>query len=154
MEQIHVDICSTDCTELYPLNVGCDFRVVLDETLVLTERQWTVALVGLTVKSALDGTELRGQELYVCSNVVDFSVMGGKKVQLLRRICLGNGVRTADRGCTFSVETAENFCFYKRVQQQEVKAIHIYILDKTGQKLELLSDCVVSVTLHFKKKIR
>lgn len=150
MEQMHVDICSTDCTDLYPFNAGCDFRVALDETLILKDRRWFVALVGITVKSSLDVTELRGQELYVCSNVADYSVMGGKKVQLLRRICLGRGIRTQDGGCMFSVDTVENLCFYKTAQHQEIKRIHIYILKKSGQKFESIHDCIVSVTLHFK----
>jgi hypothetical protein len=151
MEQFHVDINSKDCIQLYPLNNGCEFRVVMDESLVLKNgKRWSVALVGLTVNCDHDDMQVNGRELYVCSNIVDFSVVGGKKVQLLRKICLGDGVRTAEGGRMFSVDTVENCCFYKRVYGHEIKCIHIYSLSATGKRATALIDCTVGVTLHFK----
>lgn len=151
MEQYHVDISCGDCVQLYPLNNGCEFRVVMDESLVLkSNKRWHVALVGFTVKCDNDGMQFRGRNLYVCSNIVDFSVFGGKKVQLLRKVCLGEGVRTADGGCMFSVDTTENYCFYKRVYGEEIKSIHVYCLIDTGQRATSLNKCTVGVTLHLK----
>lgn len=151
MEQFHVDISSKDCIQLYPHNNCCDFRVVMDESLVLkNDKRWFAALVGLTVCCDNDGMQLRGRELYVCSNIVDFSVFGSKKIQLLRKICLGDGIRSAEGGRTFSIDTVENYCFYKRVHGQEIKSIRIYGLSKAGQRAAALIGCTVGVTLHLK----
>jgi hypothetical protein len=152
MNQVHADVSNTDCLGLYPLNNGSDFHVVLDETLVLTSGHWHVALVGLTAETTEAGLELRGKELYLCSNIVDYSVVGGKKVSLLRKMCLGNGIRTAGGGCVFFVDTSDNNCFYKRVNSKEIKHIRIYVTDRNGQKLDALNDYSVAVTLHFKLK--
>lgn len=152
MDQVHVDVCSSDCVEFYPLNNGSDFRVGLGETLLLKGRQWHVALVGLTVVSTHDGTELRGKELYLCSNIVDYSLVGDKKVQLLRKLCLGTGIKTPWGGCMFAVDTVDSSCFYKRVQTQEIKYIRTFITDRRGEKLKELEKCTVGVALHFKVK--
>lgn len=150
MNQIHVDMCSADCIDFYPTNCVSDFRIVLDESLVLGSELWCVALVGLTVECPRDGSELRGRELYLCSNVIDYSVVGGKKVHLLRKLCLGNGVRTARGGSMFSIDTVENACFYKRVNSQEIKHISIYVTGRKGERVEVLNECTVGVALHFK----
>lgn len=151
MEQFHVDISSKDCIQLYPHNNGCDFRVVMVESLVLNnDKRWFAALVGLSVLCDNDGMQLCGRELYVCSNIVDFSVFGGKKIQLMRKICLGDGIRTAEGGRAFSIDTVENHCFYKRVHGQEIKNIRIYSLSEAGQRAAALIGCTVGVTLHLK----
>jgi hypothetical protein len=152
MDQFHVDICSADSLDLYPSNTGCDFWVGLDEALDMRNKQWHVALVGLTVvASAGSGANLSGKEIFLYSNVADFSVLGGKKTQLLRKVCLGSGVQTATNSTVFSVDTVENYCFYKRVQHQEIKSIHVVALTNRGEKFEALGGCLLSVTLHFKR---
>lgn len=152
MDQVHVDVSNTDCHGLYPLNNGSDFHVLLDETLVLTSGHWHVELVGFTAKTTGGGLELCGKELYLCSNIIDYSVVGGKKVSLLRKLCLGNGIRTAGGSCVFSVDTSDNSCFYKRVNSKGIEHIRIYVTDRSGGRLDALNDYSVAVTLHFKLK--
>jgi hypothetical protein len=81
MDQFQVDMCSLNSLNLYPDNKGCDFWIGLDETLLLRNGRLRVALVSLTVECGRDvGAYLKGQDLYLCSNVVDLSLLGGKNV--------------------------------------------------------------------------
>jgi hypothetical protein len=110
------------------------------------------ALVSLTVECGRDvGANLNGQDLYLCSNVVDFSLLWGKKCQLLRKVNLGHGLLTGmNEGAVFSVDTVKNYSFYKGVQHREIKTVRIFVLKKSGDNFEDLSGCVLSVTLHFR----
>lgn len=147
-DEFHVHICSSDSMLYFPSNKGSDFRVNLDEK-ILFSGQWSVALVGLTVGTK-KSVQLDSLQLYLCSNLVDFSFVGGKKVQLLRKVCLGQGFAQREKRL-YNVETVENYCFYKSVIVQECLTIHICVLEHDMNFLSILDNCNVTVSLHFKR---
>lgn len=147
-KEIHVHICNSDSISLFPRNVGSDFRVNLDEKIIFSGH-WYVTVVGLTVESR-DTLRLEALQLYLCSNIVGFSFIGGRKHQLLRKIGLGKGLENRQR-TVYNVETTENYCFYKPVSVQECTTIHIRAVDHDMKSVSILDDCKVTVSLHFKR---
>ena len=147
-ETIHMHLHSTDSKKHYPDNKGTDFRVRLDETVSLTDR-WCVVLLGVYVESMLADVP-DALELYICSDIVGFSFVGGHKIQLLRKVNIGKGI-DSDKRKIFSVSTYENMFFCKPVIVREISSIHINIQSRGGKHIFLLDKCEVTVSLHFRK---
>lgn len=147
-DEFHVHVCNSDSLSYFPSNKGSDFRVNLDEKILLPG-QWAAALVGLSVETDKP-VQLDCLLLYLCSNLVDFSFVGGKKVQLLRKTCLGQGLAKGEKRM-YNVETIENYCFYKSVIVQEFQTIHISVFAHDLKHLTILDNCNVTASLHFKR---
>ena len=128
---------STDSVEYFDNKPNC-FRVQLNKQVQL-DGYWTVAVTEFTTES-WDAIK-KVPEMFVCCDICQETIVGGKDIPLLRRVFLGE-------------KTEHNIIYklpyYVPVKIGQLQQICIYITDRAGNLVSFL-DGPVSVTLHFKK---
>lgn len=128
---------STDSLEYFDNKPNC-FRIQLNKQ-VQFDGYWTVAVTEFTTESW--DVNKKSSEVFICCDICEETIVGGKDIPLLRRVFLG--------------EKKENNIIYKLpyyipMKIGQLQQICIYITDRAGNLVSFL-DGPVSVTLHFKK---
>lgn len=112
-------LTSTDCSDYFD-NKPNRFRVQLNKQIPF-EGYWSVALTEFSTESWISSKKKKS-ELFVCCDICEETIVGGKDAPLLRRVCLG--------------ENPENIAFtvpyYIPVKICELQQICIYITDREG----------------------
>jgi hypothetical protein len=99
---------------------------------------WTVALTEFI--SECWSKSKNNSELFVCCDIYEETLIGGKEAFLLRRICLGE----KPENITYALP------YYILVKIDQLQQIGRYITDRNGNLVSFL-DGPVTVTLHCKK---
>lgn len=133
---VRMVLTSTDCSDYFDNKPNC-FRVQLNNQIPF-EGYWSVALTEFSTESWISSK--KKSELFVCCDICEETIVGGKDAPLLRRVCLGQN----PENIAFTVP------YYIPVKICELQQICIYITDREGNLVSFL-DGPVTVTLHFKK---
>jgi hypothetical protein len=128
---------STDSVEYFDNKPNC-FRVQLNKQIQL-DGYWTVALTEFTTESW--NSSKKSADVFVCCDICEETIVGGKDVPLLRRVFLGE---KKESNIIYTLP------YYVPVKIGELQQICIYITDRAGNLVSFF-DGPVSVTLHFKK---
>ena len=153
MDSFHVYIRSSNSADYFPRNTGNNFRVRLSEGIDLSNG-WEIVLTSLSIvfNEAESADLLAGLVLDVHCNIAGFSIVGGNKRQMLRRVSLGKPtVKSANR-VVFNVNFTENYCFCKPVITQHCSVIEIQLKHPHRYINYLLENCMADVSLHLRKK--
>lgn len=153
MNSFHVYISSSDSVEYFPHNTGSNFRVKLSEGINLSNG-WEIVLTSLSIvlNEAEAAEVLAGLVLDVHCNIAGFSIVGGNKRQILRRVNLGQPTLKSATRVIFSINCSENYCFYKPVITQNCSVIEIQLKHPHLYINHLLENCKANVSLHLRKK--
>lgn len=133
---VRMVLTSTDSSEYFENKPHC-FRVQLNKQIQF-DGYWTVALTEFSTESLISSK--KKSELFVCCDICEESIVGGKEAPLLRRIYLGKN----PKNITYSQP------YYIPVKIGQLQQIAIYITDRDGNLVSFLNG-PVTVTLHFKK---
>lgn len=128
---------STDSSEYFDNNPNC-FRIHLNKQIQF-DGYWTVALTEFTTES-WDAAK-KTSEVYICCDICEETIVGGKDLPLLRHVYLGE---KQENNIIYTLP------YYIPVKVGELQQICIYITDRTGNLVSFF-DGPVSATLHFKK---
>jgi hypothetical protein len=99
---------------------------------------WTVALTEFSSESW--NKSKNKSELFVCCDICEETLIGGKEAPLLRRVYLGEKPGNISYSLPYNIP----------VKISQLQQIGIYITDRDGNLVSFL-DGPVTVTLHFKK---
>lgn len=133
---IRMILRSFDSIDVYPHNEPYDFRVHLETPLTLSG-YWTVALTEFTILGHNPGLTSQ-PELFLCCNICDDNIVGGREIPLLRRIY---------------AERTGNIIFQStsavHVSQGQLQDIHLFIrTDKNEQASFLKGQVCVTLVLR------
>lgn len=128
---------STDSSEYFDNQPNC-FRVHLNKQIQL-DGYWSVALTEFATESW--DLVKKTPEVYICCDICEETIVGGKDLPLLRRVFLGE---KQENNITYTLP------YYIPVKIGQLQQICIYIIDRAGNPVSFL-DGPVSATLHFKK---
>lgn len=126
---------STDSSEYFDNQPNC-FRVQLNKQIQL-DGYWTVALTEFATES-WDPAK-KTPEVYICCDICEETIVGGKDLPLLRRVFLGEKL---ENNIIYTLP------YYIPVKIGQLQQICIYITDRTGNPVSFL-DGPVSATLPF-----
>lgn len=116
---VRMVLTSTDSSEYFDNKSNC-FRVQLNKQIQF-DGYWTVALTEFSSESWI-ASKKKKSELFVCCDICEETLIGGKEAPLLRRVYLG--------------EKAENITYtlpyYIPVKIGQLQQIGIYITDRDG----------------------
>ena len=133
---VRMVLTSTDSSDYFD-NKPNSFRVQLNKQIQF-DGYWTVALTEFS--SERWNKSKKKSELFVCCDICEETLIGGKETSLLRRVCLGE----KPENITYALP------YYIPVKIGQLQQIGIYITDRDGNLVSFL-DGPVTVTLHFKK---
>ena len=94
--EIYAELRSFDSLPYFPNNNAACFTVQLDRE-IRFEGVWEVALKRLHVHCSPKDRSFAGQNLYMYTNIIDFSFVGGSLKQLLKRVSLGPALKSHNR---------------------------------------------------------
>ena len=127
--QFYVHLSSGDSKHYFPRNDTFRFTIKLPEILHLKEH-WEVALCSITLPRTKE------KKLLVCSDVCSESIIGEKRLPLLRVL-------------TGRIPSSFKSLQYIRVRSQDIERITIYINSSSGSPVSFTAgEC--NCTLHFK----
>ena len=127
--QFYVHLSSEDSKQYFPKNHTSRFTIKLPEILHLKEH-WEVALCSITLP------KMKEKKLLVCSDVCSESIIGEKRLPLLR-VLAG------------TIPSFFEPLQYIRVRPQDIERITIYINSSSGSPVSFTAgEC--NCTLHFK----
>ena len=133
---IRMVLTSTDSSDYFDNKPNC-FRVQLNKQIQF-DGYWTVALTEFSSESW--SKSKKKSELFVCCDICEETLIGGKEAQLLRRVYLGEKPGNITYTLPYNIP----------VKLGQLQQIGIYITDRDGNLVPFL-DGPVTVTLHFKK---
>lgn len=136
MMSVRIVLTSTDSSEYFDNKPNC-FRVQLNKQIQF-DGYWTVALREFSSESWI--ASKKKSELFVCCDICEETLIGGKEAPLLRRVYLGGKAENI----TYTLP------YYIPVKIGQLQQIGIYITDRDGNLVSFLNG-PVTVTLHFKK---
>lgn len=137
MEPFYILLSSEDSADNYPFNTPYDFITYLPETILL-HGKWVCALTEITFPPI--SNTIPSLSLYVNSDLCDTTIVGARKIPILRRI-----TGTPDN---FRQEIITN-PMYIPLKSLSFNTIRVYISTNTGEAASLLSQ-PVTCTVHFK----
>ena len=131
-------LLSSEDSSDYFQNKPNNFTIQLNKQIQF-DGYWTVALTEFKVESWLTTSKI--QEIFVCCNVCEETIVGSKEMPLLRRIYLepkttGHAIFTLP--------------YYVPVKIAQIQQISLYITDRDGKLVSFLNGAV-NISLHFKK---
>jgi hypothetical protein len=143
---VYVIARSDDSTAYYTANDGSAFTVQLNQTLDLGV-YWAIGLCELSiVNEGRFGDNIDPLEIYVCSNLVATSYVGGSQQRLLRRFL----TRTLELNY---FERIVNPVYYASTALTRCSEIEIRLEDRRGVVLrDQLRDSKTTVVLHLKRR--
>lgn len=134
---VRMVLTSMDSSEYFENKPNC-FRVHLSKQIQF-DGYWTVALTEFSTESWTTSNKTKS-ELFVCCDICEETIIGGKEAPLLRRISLGE----KPENITYTLP------YYIPVKIGQLQQIAVYITDREGNLVSFLNG-PVTVTLHFKK---
>ena len=151
--EIYAELRNFDSLQYFPHNNAASFRVQFDREIHF-EGKWELALRSVSLECPTDVRNFAGQSLYVYTDIVDFSFVGGSLKQLLRRVSLGPGIHSNNNRIIFQMNGNGICCsqvYYKRITTSHCLSIRICIEDGYGKPFEFSDACVISLSLHFRR---
>ena len=150
---IYAEIRSFDSAQFFPNNKAAFFLVQFDRELRF-EGQWELALRAINIDCpSEDRPRFAGQNMYIYTNIIDFSFVGGSLKQLLKRVGLGRAIHSGNRIIYQMSETDKSCCccYYKRITTPHCLCVEIRIEDDNGKLIDFPIGCKVSLSLHFRR---
>ena len=150
---IYAEIRSFDCVDIFPNNSPASFNVQFGLE-IRFDGLWEVGLRDMSVEClSKSRSNLAGQNLYILTNIIDFSIVGGSLKQLLKRASLGRPIQASNR-IMYHMNEIENgccCCYYKRITVPHCLRLEIRIEDQYGNLIEFPVGSKISLSLHFKR---
>lgn len=128
--EFYIHLCSNDSMDSFPLNKPHDFTLNLPERIQFKGDEWSCAVVELILPSELNETA------YLCTNVCQESIIGQRRVPVLRRIT--------------SAHTEPSHVIRVPLKTNELSVLRLYLEHHDGSKVSLSSGTSYA-TLHFSK---
>ena len=151
--EMFAEIRSFDSAELFPNNRAASFLVQFDRE-IRFEGQWAVALRDMNLECpSEERPNMAGQNLYIYTNIIDFSFVGGSLKQLLKRVSLGRPIHVGNR-IIYQVSESDKGCccsYYKRITTPYCLQLEVYIQNDNGNLVSFPVGSKVSLSLHFKQ---
>lgn len=150
--EVYAELRSFDSLEYFPHNNAASFRVQFDREMRF-EGLWELALKAISVECNSKDRSLAGRNLYIYTDIIDFSFVGGSLKQILKRVSLRQGIKSDNRISYQTNETDKgcHCCYYKRVTIPHCLSIEIRIEDDRGNLFRFSNDCNVSMSIHFRQ---
>lgn len=151
-KQIYAELRSFDSLQYFPDNRAGSFKVQFDQE-IRFEGPWELALRALSIACSTRDRHFDGNDLYIYTDVIDFSFVGGSLKQLLKRVSLGPGIHSGNR-IIYTMNGNDNSCcccIYKRITTAHCLSIEIRVEDDKGNIIDFSGGCSVSVSLHFRR---
>ena len=142
-KSFYLFVQSDNSSRYYPHNTGANFRVKLPERVILSG-QWVCGLVEIRISSwTTPGGEHK--PLYVTSNLIGDSIIGGTKLPALRRLFSS----TSSTSPAFS-HAFENILYFPLITHN-FDEVEICLMHLPGENSSHLSG-VTYCLMHFYKK--
>lgn len=151
-DDIYAELRSFDSVQYFPNNTAASFKVQFDQELRF-EGQWQLALKWIKIDCSSEERHFEGKELYIYTDIIDFSFVGGSLKQLLKRVSLGPALYSNNR-ISYGINGAENnccCCYYKRITIPNCLSIEIRVEDDKGNLIDLSAGCTVILSMHFRR---
>ena len=132
-------LSSDDSDDIFMDNKPYDFTTQIPFFMNM-DSSWEIALAQITIEGIPDES-LR--QLFVCSNLVEESIVGCSQLRILRRILLNQSSTSRENEIFISP-------FFIPVCLRSSNLVRIYITTRNGDPALFLSK-PVSVTLHFRR---
>ena len=139
MEGFYIHLSSKDSRDMYPRNGPSDFIAQLPERVNLYGT-WKCALAEIEYSCSTTDTS---SSLLVNSDLCDGSMVGDKKVPILRRFRLTKG----------TYNEIFPLLHYYPIKAYSFDTIHLYINTDTGERASFLQD-TLKATLHFRNEYK
>lgn len=151
-DNIYADLRSFDSLQYFPTNNAALFRVQFDRE-IRFDGLWELALKSFDITCTSKDRDLSGKNLYIYTNIIDFSFVRGSLKQILKRVSLGLGIKS-DNQIIYQMNENENnsdSCYYKRITTSHCLFIEIRLEDELGNIISVSDECKVSLSLHFRR---
>lgn len=151
-DNIYAELRSFDSLRYFPANSAALFRVQFDRE-IRFDGLWEMALKSFNIACTSKDRDLSGKNLYIYTNIIDFSFVGGSLKQILKRVSLGLGIKSDNQIIYQMNENDKNcdWCYYKRITTSHCLFIEIRVEDERGHILPVSDECKVSLPLHFRR---
>ena len=150
---IYGEIRSFDSVQIFPNNRAASFKVQFGLE-IRFDGQWEVGLRGMTIECLSESRpNLAGQNLYIHTNIIDFSIVGGSLKQLLKRVSLWRPIHASNR-IMYQMNDVERgccCCYYKRNTVSHCLCLEVHIEDQYGNLIDFPDGSKISLSLHFKR---
>lgn len=150
---IYAEVRSFDSDQIFPNNSPASFIVQFGREIRFVG-QWGVGLRDMNVESPSESrADLAGQNMYIHTNIIDFSIVGGSLKQLLKRVSLGRPIHARNR-IMYQMNEAERSCcccYYKRITVPHCLRLEVHIEDQNGNLIDFPDGTKISLSLHFKR---
>lgn len=149
--EIYAELRSFDSLLNFPNNNAASFRVQFDQEIRL-EGLWELALKAITIECSTGDRHFAGNNLYIYTDIIDFSFVGGSLKQLLKRVSLGPAIHSSNR-IIYNMNGNDNncCCYYKRITTSHCLSLEIRVEDDKGNLIDFSAGCSVSLSLHFRR---
>ena len=135
---------NTDSSKMYTNNKPDDFRIQLDLQTITTD--YEVGLKEFFIAPIWAKNTFKPGQLYLYSDITDYSVVGNKKKSLLRIV----NVPLVRSGGSKENHYLFDRPLYLSVTREHIDSVRFYIEDENGKPVGLKG--AVTYVLHFKKK--
>lgn len=153
--EIYAEVRSFDSVQYFPNNNAASFFVQFGQE-IRFDGQWELALRDMNIECPSgSGPNFAGQNMYIYTNIIDFSFVGGSLKQLLKRVSLGRPIHAGNR-IIYQMNEADKSCcccYYKRITLSHCLYVKIHIEDDRGKLIEFPVGCKISLSLHFKQTV-
>ena len=150
---VYAEIRSFDSVQLFPDNSASSFTVQLGSE-IRFDGQWALALRDIIFEfSSEHRTNFAGQNMYIYTNIIDFSIIGANLKQLLKRVSLGRPIHAGNR-IIYRMNEADNTCccgHYKIITTTHCLQLKVHIEDENGTPIDFPDKSKVTLSLHFKQ---
>ena len=151
--ELYAEIRNFDSMQLFPNNNASSFTVQLGRE-IRFDGQWMLALRDISFEfSSEDRPNFAGQNVYIYTNIIDFSFVGANLKPLLKRVSLGRPIHAGNR-ITYHMNEADNACccgHYKIITTPHCLQLNVHIEDERGYLIDFPDKCKVTLSLHFKQ---
>ena len=143
----YVELRSFDSLNVYPSNIISNFRIQLAKEMKF-RGQWQVSIIDFVLNMNTYDSDMQGKDIYVFTDVIDYSLVGSNFRPILRRLNTGLAIHSDSR--TTYINQAGG-C-YKNITVRHCMSIEITLENAYGKPLNLVTGSDVSLTLHFRHK--
>ncbi|MEW8544956.1 MAG: hypothetical protein AB2693_15630 [Candidatus Thiodiazotropha sp.] len=151
--EIYAELRSFDSVHYFPDNQAASFKVQFDQE-IRFKGTWELALQAISIDCpSKESLNFAGQNLYIYSNIIDFSFVGGSLKPLLKRVSLGRPIRSGNR-LIYQVNEADKGCccsYYKPITTSHCLCVEVHIEDDNGKLANFSPGCEVTLSLHFRR---
>ena len=127
----YIILRSDDNKEMFPENRPYDFVTQLPFQLIL-DGTWEIGLTEITLSN-----EDVSRDLYVCSNLVDESIVGQYQMKILRRVVFSISNQMENQ--------IFNLPYFLPIRVRNTKTVHVFIKDRQDELASFLTKPVTVV---------